>query len=294
MDKLYNKYLNKILKSNLIEPKELLKLVDDYINSEKENFKCYNLKILKYKEETINLKIIYKVLDEEAFKYSSKMISNKLYGNYKAEVKTRLMMMFIKGINEVICMIENGFCSCALSRIRYMYEIAVFINIIENNDEKLAEKFFRYSEKSRLKIAKYLKRFDIEKEIYNRFDKNGINLSGDYNWARNIVKKNKGKIFFRDLVKISRLEDHYIIYIQCCLYTHADIFGSMFSIDKYEFEKYNTWITTPSKQGTETIYTYLKVLIMSVIVDYFELSKENLFVIMLISRILKFDILNNK
>ncbi|HAT4283590.1 TPA: hypothetical protein I9088_001474 [Clostridium perfringens] len=296
MDKEYNECLSKvdnILKRKSISSEDLLKVIDDYINLKKENLYNYNIKNLKYKEQIIELKILFKVMDEEAFKYSNKIKYNGLYGIYKAEVKTRLIMMFIKTINEIICMIENGFCSCALSRIRYVYEISVFMNIMESNDEKLAKNFWDYSEKSRLKLARYIKDIDTIKDICTRFKQKNIIIHGDYNWAKDIFKNNKSvkkQIYFSDLAKMTKLKNLYGIYVQSCLYSHADIFGSITSIDKYEFEDRDIWITTPSEQGTEIIYKYLKILIPIISLDYFASSKKCVFIITMISRIFNLNL----
>lgn len=297
MNKGYNECLrkvDKIIKHKPISSNDLLKVIGDYIELEKENLKCYSIKNFKYREQIIGLKILYKIIDEEAFKYSSKMKNNKSYGMFKAEVKTRLMMMFIKSINEITCMLENGFCSCALSKIRYMYEISVFMDIIENNDENLSKKFFYYSENSRLKLAKYIKDINIKEEIENRFNEKDIEIKGDYNWASDIFinKDNKKPIHFSNLVEITKLKQFYHIYKLSCLYTHADIFGSMTSIDRHNYEDTYTWITTPSEEGTRVVYEYIEVLTKSVIDNYFEKSKEGLFIFIVFSKIFDLKVLD--
>ena len=76
MDKEYYECLSKvddILKRKSISSEDLLKVIDDYINLKKENLNNNNIKNLKYKEQIIELKILFKLMDEEAFKYSNKI-----------------------------------------------------------------------------------------------------------------------------------------------------------------------------------------------------------------------------
>lgn len=229
----------------------------------------YIIRNFQYKEQIIELKIIYNLLDELGIRNSKEMFKDDSIGNYKADVKTRLFMMFVKTIGEIVFLLEGGYSTCAMSRIRYIYEIGVILEFINKNNNEFAKRFFFISEKSRIDMAREFGNTELIKRIKD--GKKGI-ISADkyiknYSWAKSITKKEQST--FKELAHLSEYKDKYPIYIESCHYVHADIYGSLVSIDRFENEPINTWNTEPSKYGTERVIKYVGLILLNITQDYF-------------------------
>lgn len=227
----------------------------------------YIINNIEYKNELLELKAFEILLDELGYRYSKEMYDDQTIGNYKADVKSRLFMMFVKTFNEIIYLLKGGYALGAMARIRYIYEVAVFMEIINNNSNEFAKQYFQASERTRYKMKKELSKYknldnDKEKFDYKKFN-------NDYVWAKDLVNKNgNNRINFHDLAEISSYKSYYFLYMRSCWYVHADIYGSLVSLDRLENESTRTWITTPSKYGTNEVMIYL-LTFMRVCTDYF-------------------------
>ncbi|NWK10416.1 DUF5677 domain-containing protein [Clostridium cadaveris] len=227
----------------------------------------YRINNIEYKNEILELKAFEMLIDELGYRYSKEMFNDQTIGKYKADVKSRLFMIFVKTLNEIIYLLKGGYAVGAMARIRYIYEIAVFMEIINNNDNEFAKQYFEASEKTRYEMRKELNKYNNLNGYKQKFNYKKFN--GDYAWAQSIVKqKQNTKITFYDLANISSYKSYYSLYKQSCWYVHADMYGSLASLDKSENEEISTWITTPSKYGTDKVLIYLLVG-MGICKDYF-------------------------
>ncbi|WP_346935326.1 DUF5677 domain-containing protein [Clostridium sp.] len=258
-----NEYKDKI--------KDLLdKLIDNLVSDLHSKIEStYFTKNYEYRDKLINYKTIWYVLDEYIFALSKELFENENIGKWKLDAKTRLLMMFIKTFGEIIYLLEGGYSFCALSRIRYIYEIAVYIDIINKGSEETARKFILFSQKSQLKLIKMLNKEAKFNEINNKLKSLGYgnDFNNDYGWAKEIT--NKTKISFKNLAEMTTLKDDYIIYVLSCSSAHADVYGSLIDMDMPKEVKHNnTWSTTPGKYGTNEIMGYLDKLIGPIVLNY--------------------------
>ncbi len=229
----------------------------------------YHPRNYEYKEKLLNYKVIWHVLDEYIYSLSTEFFDDKNIEKWKLDAKTRLLMMFIKTFGEIIYLLEGGYSFCALSRIRYIYEIAVYIEIINKGTEETAKRFILFSEKSQMKLASLLGEKEISRKIKRRLNKRGYNnvYKNDYEWAIDVTQD--PQITFKRMVDMTTLKEDYIIYVLSCKSAHADVSGSLLSIDKpKEISSKNIWNTTPSKYGTKEIMLYLDKLIPSIVLNY--------------------------
>ncbi|MDU5211424.1 MAG: DUF5677 domain-containing protein [Clostridium sp.] len=262
------------------------KLIEELKSVLNENHVIRNF---QYRDQIIELNVVYHLLDELGIRVSNEMFKDANIGKNKADVKTRLFMMFVKTIGEIVYLLEGGYASCAMSRIRYVYEIGVLLEFINKNNNEFAKRFFYISEKSRIDMAKELGDLELVKSIKN--EKKGV-ISADkyiknYSWAKSITKKEKST--FKELAYLSEYKDKYAIYIESCWYVHGDIYGSLVSLDRYKDEPINTWNTEPSKYGTEKVIKYTFSMLYNITKDYFEniVPSLSLLNMMCISRIVK-------
>lgn len=267
-----------------------IKKVDIYIVKNEEHYDCddlegianklleelkeilsknYIIRNFQYKDQIIDLKVMYNLLDELGFRNSKEMFKDDSIGSYKSEVKTRLFMMFVKTVGEIVFLLEGGYSPCAMSRIRYIYEIGVILEFINKNNNEFAKRFLFISEKSRIDMARELGDVELIKGIIDR-EKGKISsdkYKRNYSWAKSITKKEQSS--FKELAHLSEYKDKYPIYIESCWYVHADIYGSLVSIDRYKDEPINTWNTEPSKYGTDKVIKYVFSMFINIISDYF-------------------------
>lgn len=249
---------------------DLEKIVDELLEELKSILSAnYIIRNFKYKDQILDIKIMYTLLDELGIRNSEEMFKDDSVGKYKADMKTRLFMMFVKAIGEIVFLLEGGYSSCAMSRIRYIYEIGVILEFINKNNDEFAKRFFLISEKSRIDMAREFGDLELIESIKDR--RKGI-ISADkytknYSWARSITKKEQST--FKDLAYLSKYKKLYPIYIESCWYVHADIYGSLVSLDRYENEPINTWNTEPSQWGTEKVIKYISIMLYNITADYF-------------------------
>lgn len=262
-------YINKF--KELLENKQLnLNKFDEVIKEYKNECLHYmEQNNLGYFEKIKDLKIVFYALDSAGYEYSKKMFNNEELGKFKADAKTRLIMMFIKGLNEIIYLLNGGFASCALSRIRYLYEVGVILEVINLCDDNVAKKFILSSERSKRDLARISKSVLIEQEITRRLKNNGVNYKYGYEWAKEFIGNTK--YTFHNLAKKTSFNSLYWVYIFSCWYVHGDIYGSMTSIDlDKKREEFNTWITKPSINGIEKVIDLTTLIINQVHKIYFD------------------------
>jgi hypothetical protein len=176
-----------------------------------------------------------------------------------------------------------------LSRVRGIYEVGVYLEIIINNEESISEKFLRHCNTSRLKIAKSIHDEELEdriKESIKEFQYEDDYLR-DYQWARPLIDKKK--ITFKDLSDATNMSEFYYMYTYCCLSVHANILDSVNGIGLSELEKgKSVWVTTPSQEGIDLVIKVLFAFSNSIISSYF--NNEDLvriFIIMVFKNVIE-------
>lgn len=229
----------------------------------------YHPRNYEHKEKLLNYKVIWHVLDEYIYSLSTEFFNDENIGKWKLDAKTRLLMMFIKTFGEIIYLLEGGYSFCALSRIRYIYEIAVYIEIINKGTEETAKRFILFSEKSQMRLASLVGENQTSIKIKKRLKKRGYidTYKNNYEWAMDVTQN--PKITFKGMAYMTELKEDYIIYVFSCSSAHADVSGSLLSIDEPKKTiLQNTWNTMPSKYGTTEIMLYLDKLIPSIVLSY--------------------------
>lgn len=253
MQTVIKKYISEIEKLNTFDDMEVLvnniETIITKIISEVEL--CVNKN--EYSDLMLKSEIFVSLLDEVGYGYATTLPEDN--EKNKAEVLNRLFMINVKACREVVYLLKGGFANAALARIRFIFEAAVFIDIINSSDEEIAERFLKHSNTNRLKIAKRYNeqalKESIEKQLQD-FDY-GDSFYKDYQWASSLLN-NKKMITFKDLAELSNLNDLYHLYCFCCDYTHANIYTSLYGIDIDKIEKGKSiWITTPSENGIEAV-----------------------------------------
>lgn len=222
--------------------------------------------------------IIYYVLDERVFKKLNADIGDE--PNWKAEARIRLYMMYLKIFREVLFLLAGGFSDCALARTRTLYELGVYINIINKNSDALAERFCKYCNVQSLKLSKamlmqektnksqnYIKQFNYE-DGYKK--ENG--------WARILFPniKDKNSVQFYDLAELTMYKKHYIMYKMACNFVHGSLLSSLESLDSAKEERgKNFWNTSPSNEGIDEIIVFLKLYLITFLMEYTSTFREN-------------------
>lgn len=298
-----NKYLNKIEKiqeecfekdGNIKE--EYKKKIEDifkdisvkYIEEMRVEIENrYNPKNKKYQKELVDLKVLWYLFDDLGHEYIP-ILFNEFGGeNWKAHAKIRLFMMFVKSFGEIIYLLEGGYASCGLSRIRYIYEIGVYLEIMQNNSQSISKRFLQFSNSNRIKLAKELENKKLQRKVVKDFKKidNRRDAKEPYGWAKDIIFNEK--ITFRKLAKTTTLYEHYSMYTFSSWSIHADIYGSVNSIDRSSRENDRTWITGPSSLGTYAVINHLLLLVGSIPMNYFSVENEgiNIFVLLIVSEL---------
>lgn len=248
----------------------------------------YDPKNGKYKKELVNLKILWNLFDDFGFEYSRTLFNEISEENWRAHAKTRLFMMFVKSLGEIIYLLEGGYASCALGRIRYIYELGVYLEIINKNSQDISRKFLQFSNSNRIKLAKDLKDQGLKKKAVKDFKKFKIyvDIWNQYGWAKDIFPNEK--ITFRKLAETTTLREYYSIYTFASWSIHADIYGSANNIDLYPSENDRTWVTTPSIMGTDIVISHLLLFIGKIPIKYFTVENEciNIFVLLVNSKLI--------
>lgn len=88
------------------------------------------------------LVIIYEILDEYGYLLASKVEDIDNIEPCKREATIQLRMLYLRVLDEVIYLLEGGYSSAAFGRVRTIYEIGVFLEIISKNNEFIAKIFW--------------------------------------------------------------------------------------------------------------------------------------------------------
>lgn len=215
--------------------------------------------------------VIYYILDERVYK----KLNSEIGANpgWKAEAQIRLYMMYLKTFREVIYLLGSGFSDCALARSRTLYELCVYISIINQNSEELAERFCKYCNVQSLKLAKEMnleEKIEMITETLDRF-----NFESEYKkengWARTLfpnITPNRN-ISFYDLADLTHYKEYHYMYKMACNFVHGSLFSSLESLDTAKIQRRkNFWNTSPSNDGIEAITSMLKIYITTFIAEY--------------------------
>jgi hypothetical protein len=231
----------------------------------------YNLLEIKENEFSNVLKklyIYYYVLDERVFTILNNIMKDK--PNWKIEVQMRLYMMYFKTLREAIFLLCGGFSDGALSRVRRMYEMGVYIEIINKNNDKLAERFWRHCNVQRFDMSKKLN--DRQKTLKIRDKINRFHYENEFikenGWA-NILFRNKEKIYFSDLLGLTDYKEHEGTYKYACNFVHFNMLSSLQSLDLGTNNRGKSiWNTSPSIEGIATVIDIIKLYIGLVTINY--------------------------
>ena len=215
--------------------------------------------------------IIYYVLDARMFEKLSEDIVNN--PGWKSEARIRLYMMYLKSFREILFLLAGGFSDCALARTRTLYELGVYINIINKNTDALAERFCRYCNVQSLKISEAMLLEERTNEIENFIKQ--FNYEDGYKkengWARILFPniKDKSSVQFYDLVKLTEYKEHQNMYKMACNFVHGSLFSSLQSLDSAKEKRgKNFWNTSPSNEGIVEIIQFLKLYIVMFVNEY--------------------------
>ncbi len=221
-----------------------------------------------YSEKLKKLYIYYYILDEKIFTLLSEKM--KVNQNWKLEAQFRLYMMYLKTYRETLFLLSGGFSDCALSRTRRLFEIGVYLGIINKNDEKLAERYCKHCNTQRYDLALKLNNNDTVKKIIKQvknlnYEKEFINNNG----LANTIIKDKRTIYFSDLIELTEYKKHEFIYKYSCLYVHPSLHSSLNSLElTQETKGKNVWNTSPSLEGIEEVIDVLLVYLGVFTEDY--------------------------
>ena len=215
--------------------------------------------------------VIYYILDERVYtQLNSEIGANP---GWKAEAQIRLHMMYLKTFREVIFLLASGFSDCALARTRTLYELCVYINIINQNSEELAERFCKYCNVQSLKLAREMNLEEKIEMITETLD--SFNFESEYKkengWARILfpnITPNRN-ISFYDLAELTQYKEYRNMYKMACNFVHGSLFSSLESLDSAATQRRkNFWNTSPSNDGIEAITSMLKIYITTFIAEY--------------------------
>lgn len=236
----------------------------------------------KYEMILRKLYILYLLLDERGFCYAQEMSSEITDNNkWMIESKIRLFMMFVKRFYETIYLLKGGLSTAALDRARGIYEINVYSEIINRSDEKLAEKFLKHANVSRLDLARSFADEQAIKKIEEQID----SFDDDYlykknnGWAKDLFPGYTGNISFKKLADTTSLKVYYYMYKMACLSTHATIIDSVEGIDlSKDLKGKNIWTTVGSDSGQELVIRIIKVFSGSLIMSYLDKNLPDTFI----------------
>lgn len=241
--------------------------------------------------------LVYYILDEKIFGQLNKEISSN--AGWKAEARIRLYMMYLKTFREVLFLLSNGYSDCALARTRTLYELGVYISIINKNSDDLAERFCKYCNVQSMKMAEVLSSEEKVNKIGKFIDK--FNYEEGYKkengWARILFPNIKGKsnVQFRSLADLTLYKDYLNMYKMACNFVHGSLFSCLESLDSAEEQRgKNFWNTSPNNEGINEVIQFLKKYIVAFISDYGDsLPEITIFETMVMVYLLGKDILEN-
>lgn len=216
--------------------------------------------------------IIYYVLDARMFEKLSEDIVNN--PGWKSEARIRLYMMYLKSFREILFLLAGGFSDCALARTRTLYELGVYINIINKSTDTLAERFCRYCNVQSLKISETMLSEENRSNEIDKFIKQ-FNYEDGYKkengWARILFPniKDKSGVQFYDLVQLTEYNEHRNMYKMACNFVHGSLFSSLQSLDSAKEKRgKGFWNTSPSNEGIVEIIKFLQLYVVMFISEY--------------------------
>lgn len=224
--------------------------------------------------------IVYYVLDERIFKQLNEEMGTN--SGWKSEAKIRLYMMYLKTFREVLFLLSNGYSDCALARTRTLYELGVYISIIDKNADNVAERFCKYCNVQSMKMAEVIsaeERAERIKNVINQFNYEEEYIK-DNGWARVLFPniKKKSNIQFRNLADLTAYKDYLNMYKIACNFVHGSLFSCLESLDSAKEQRgKNFWNTSPSNEGIYEIIQFLKIYIITFISEYASSLQEKTF-----------------
>lgn len=245
----------------------------------------------EYKNTLHKLELIYFLLDELGFNYAKEMSSSSTEENkWKTEAKIRLFMMFVKRFYEVVYLLKGGLSSSALDRVRGMYEIGVYLDIISKKNESISEKFLKHCNTSRLELAKCLGNQQIIEDIkeqINDFDDNDFYKKNN-GWAKALFPNNTCGISFKNLAYITNLKRYYFMYKIACWSSHATIIDSIQGIELNKDTKGKSiWTTGPSNNGFEFVIKMISICSVEILINVSDSKKlSNAFILVCLNNIM--------
>lgn len=272
-----NKYIDDGNKNKKFSSEELESIANNCIKDTVNYLEPrYNIKNYQYKNDLLKLRALKYIYDELGFRHSKLMFKEIEGTSYKSDVKSRLFMIILKTLDEIIYLLEGGYSTGATARMRCLYESCVFLEIVQKNNENFAKQYFIESSKSQYRIASELGLVNVQKNI-KRYIKGKVNVNkffNTYNWAKNYIGKSEPS--FYDLAKVSRYKNLYVSYISSCHYVHSDLYGSICAIDKSKDEDCNIWYSDPSSYGSKkTLYEVSNIFNLC-IWDYFDKTDSSI------------------
>lgn len=221
----------------------------------------FKSRVPKHENMLRKFELMYFLLDETGYDYAKQMSSNITGENkWKSEAKIRLFMMFVKRYYEAIYLLKDGLASSALDRVRGMYEIGVYLDIINKNSEGLAEKFLKHCNTSRLDLARSIS----DQEMIQKITEEINDFTDDYfykknnGWAKELFPSTTRNITFKNLVDITQLKQFYYMYKTACISAHATILDSIQGIELDEKSRgKSVWVTGASENGIEYVLEIL-------------------------------------
>lgn len=165
--------------------------------------------------------IVYYILDERIYKQLNQNMKNGYRWKFEADI--RLYMMFLKTLREILTLLGSGFSSCALARTRTLYELGVYIYIINQNTDQLSERFCKHCNVQSLNMAKAMSLNNRKDELNKYIDKfnYGKEFKNENGWASLLfpskkTKNGKKNISFRELAELTSLGKYYYMYKMAC------------------------------------------------------------------------------
>lgn len=234
----------------------------------------YKIRNSSFNDNLLKLRALKYIYDELGFQYSKVMFEDSGGISYKADVKSRLFMMILKTLDEIIYLLEGGYAVAATARVRYIYESCVFLEIIQKNNASFAEKYFIESSKSQYKLASELGLTPLQTSL-EKYIKGKVSLKkyrNHYNWAKGYIGKDNPS--FYDLAQSTKYKKLYVLYVYSCHYVHSDLFGSICALDRAKNEPHCSWYTEPSVHGTQKVLFKINKLLPFCILDYFDKSSS--------------------
>lgn len=251
-------------------------ILDDYFSllSEIENgysAKDFGICVEQNVEEIKRYYMIYFMLDERIYKQLNEEIESTQ--GWRAEARIRLYMMYLKDFREVLFLLSNGFLDCAVARLRTLYELGVYISIINDNTDELSERFCKYCNVQSLKMAETFATEDRIKAMSENVQSFGYEkgYSKENGWARILFPniKDKGKVSFFNLAELTEYKQYYQMYKVSCNFVHGSLFSSLESLDSAKEQRHmNFWNTSPSNEGVNEVIHFIKLYLILFITEY--------------------------